>query len=497
MAGLLVACTYSLIAGFSIPTQRTLYMLAIFATALWRGRSISMTRVLSIALMVVVLLDPWSVNTPGFWLSFGAVAVMAYALSGSIGRPHWLLASIKTQWVVTIGLVPALILMFGQTSLISPVANAIAIPLISIVVVPLALLGSFLPIGWALQLAHSIFAVCMMILQWLAALPHATWQQAAPPLWAMILSIIGTFWLLLPKGIALRWLGLSLFIPMLLSEPKHPELGAMQVTVLDVGQGLAAVIQTKNHTLLYDTGPKYSAQSDSGSRIIVPFLRGEGITNLDGIMLSHNDLDHSGGLNSVLAQIPIQWFDSSIPLDSKLGVTIDNKPVNLMRCYAGQQWVWDDVSFDVLYPTLDSYNINLTDNNRSCVLKITSIYGSILLTGDIEKEAEATLLETSLDELSSDILVAPHHGSKTSSTLAFIEAVNPRVTVFTVGYLNRFGHPKPPVIARYIENNSEIIRSDTAGAVELNFAAPTKNNHEKINISEYRKVKSRYWQDAI
>lgn len=193
---------------------------------------------------------------------------------------------------------------------------------------------------------------------------------------------------------------------MLLSEPKHPKLCAMQVTVLDVGQGLAAVIQTKNHTSLYDTGPKYSAQSDSGSRIIVPFLRGEGITNLDRIMLSHNDLDHSSGLNFVLAQIPIQWLDNSIPADSKLGVTIDNKTVNLMRCYAGQQWVWDDVRFDVLYHTLVNYNINLTDNNRSCVLKITSIYGSILLTGNIEKEAEATLLETSLDELSSDILVA-------------------------------------------------------------------------------------------
>lgn len=497
VAGLLAACAYSLIAGFSIPTQRTFYMLAIFALALWSGRNVGMARILAIALLVVVLLDPWSVNAPGFWLSFGAVAVIAYALSGQIKAPHWLPASIKTQWAVTIGLVPALILMFGQTSLISPIANAIAIPLISMLVVPLALLGSFLPFDWALYCSHSVFAWCMAFLQYLAALPHATWQQQAPPIWTTALSFVGVAWLLLPRGVPLRFLGLTLLFPMLFNQSSRPALGAMQVTVLDVGQGLAVVVQTKSRTLLYDTGPKYSAQSDSGSRIIVPYLRGEGVVKLDGIMLSHNDLDHSGGLNSVLAQMPTLWLDSSIPADTKFGITADSKPVNLMQCTAGQHWQWDGVSFDVLYPTQSSYAINLTDNNRSCVLKITSAYGSILLTGDIEKEAEATLLENNLDDLDSDILVAPHHGSKTSSTPAFIQAVNPRVTLFTVGYLNRFGHPKPVVIQRYIDDNSEIVRSDDAGAVQLDFALPINENKEKINITEYRKNKPRYWQEAL
>lgn len=210
----------------------------------------------------------------------------------------------------------------------------------------------------------------MMILQWLASLTHATWQQAAPPLWAIVLSIIGTFWLLLPKGIALRWLGLILFIPMLVSQPEHPQTGAIRVTVLHVGQGLAAIIQTKNHSLLYDTGPKYSAQSDSGSRIVVLFLRGEGFTNLYGIMLGHNDLDHSGGLNSLLAQIPIKWLDSCILAYTKLGTAIDSKPVNLMPCYAGQRWVWDGVALDVLYTSIASYNTDLADNNRCCLLKV-------------------------------------------------------------------------------------------------------------------------------
>lgn len=489
-AGLIAALLYSLIAGFSIPTQRTFYMLVIFALALWSGRNVSMARVLAIALLVVVLLDPWSVNAPGFWLSFGAVAVIAYAMNGQIGLPHWLVASIKTQWAVTIGLVPALILMFGQTSLISPVANAIAIPLISLLVVPLALLGSFLPLDWALYWSHSIFAFCMEILRWLAASPVAIWQQQAPPVWSILMSLLGVIWLLLPRGFPLRSLGLTLFIPMLFIQPNRPQLGAMKVTVLDVGQGLAVVVQTKNRTLLYDTGPKYSAQSDSGSRIVMPFLRGEGITRLDGVMLSHNDLDHSGGLNSILAQMPVNWLDSSIPVDTKLGGTIDNKAVNLMKCYAGQRWVWDNVEFDVLYPAIESYSANLTDNNRSCVLKITSEYGTILLTGDIEKEAEAVLLATNLDALDSDILVAPHHGSKTSSTPSFIQAVNPTTTIFTVGYLNRFKHPKPVIVDRYIDNASDIIRSDYAGAIQLGFIKA-----KQINIAEWRKIKRRYWQD--
>ncbi len=495
IAGLVAALLYSLIAGFSIPTQRTLYMLAVFAAALWSGRNVGMAKVLAIALLVVVLLDPWSVNAPGFWLSFGAVAVISYALSGKIARPHWLMASIKTQWAVTIGLVPALILMFGQTSLISPVANAIAIPLISLLVVPLALLGSFLPLDFALYLAHAVFAFCMDILRWLAASPLAIWQQPAPPFWSILLSMLGVVWLLLPRGFPLRILGLTLFIPMLFVVPNRPQLGAMKVTVLDVGQGLAVVVQTKSHHLLYDTGPKYSAQSDSGSRIIMPFLRGEGITQLDGLMLSHDDLDHSGGLNSVLAQIPVAWLASSIPAAKKLGwtfnkKTFNKKPVNLMKCYAGQSWAWDGVSFSVLYPSLASYGAELSDNNRSCVLKITSTYGTILLTGDIEKAAESVLLETQFNALKSDVLLAPHHGSKTSSTPSFIAAVNPATTIFTVGYLNRFKHPKSEILTRYTSHASAIIRSDYAGAVQLDFASP-----RLINITQWRQAKHRIWQD--
>ncbi len=495
IAGLVAALLYSLVAGFSIPTQRTLYMLAIFASALWGGRHVGMARVLAIALFVVVFSDPWSVNAPGFWLSFGAVAVIAYALNGQIGLPHWLVASIRTQWAVTIGLVPALILMFGQTSIISPVANAIAIPLVSLFVVPLALLGSFLPLDWALYLSHAIFTVCMKVLSWLATSPHATWQQQAPPVWTIVLSILGVLWLLFPRGFPMRWLGLTLLIPMLFVQPNRPQFGAMKVTVLDVGQGLAVVVQTKTRTLLYDTGPKFSAQSDSGSRVIVLFLRGEGITKLDGVMLSHNDLDHSGGLNSVLAQLPVGWLDSSIPADTKIGDTIDHTPVNLMQCYAGQHWVWDNVEFDVLYPAVESYSSELSTNNRSCVLKINSAYGSILLTGDIEKKAETVLLATDFATLQSDVLVAPHHGSKTSSTPGFVEAVNPSTTIFTVGYLNRFNHPKSVVIERYIDNASDIVRSDYAGAIQLDFVAPAVANTVQIDIAEWRKIKHRYWLD--
>jgi competence protein ComEC len=268
----------------------------------------------------------------------------------------------------------------------------------------------------------------------------------------------------------------------------------MQVAVLDIGQGLAVVIQTANHTFLYDAGPRYSAQSDAGSKIVVPYLRGEGVKKLDGFIVSHNDVDHSGGAASVLAQMPVAWLASSFDL-----AEIDKSSKHI-KCFAGQHWRWDKVDFEVLYPGWESYeNKNLTDNNRSCVVKVTSQFGNVLLTGDIEKEAEITLLESALQAnrdghvaniLKSDILIAPHHGSKTSSTPEFIAAVGAKTTIFTVGYLNRFKHPKPLVIQRYEESKAVLYRSDYHGALEIEFR---RNN--PIKIEAWRQSQPRYWHD--
>lgn len=488
VAGVMVALLYALVAGFSVPTQRTLYMLTVFAWALWSDKQVSMARVLAIALFTVVLFDPWAVIAPGFWLSFGAVAIIAYAVSGRLYRPHWLRDAVTSQWAVTLGLTPFLLVMFQQFSIVSPIANAFAIPLISLLVVPCALLGSLLPLDFALYFAHSLVQICMMGLHWLAALPHSVWQQHAPPVWTLLPAMLGVFWILLPRGFPLRYLGWLGFLPMLFVVPIKPKSGEMDVTVLDVGQGLAVMVQTAHHQLLYDTGPQFSSQSDSGSRIIVPFLRGQGIEQLNGLMVSHNDVDHSGGMASVLAQIPVQWVASALPDTIEIPSNIEH-----MKCYAGQYWVWDEVIFEVLHPTLASYeDVEIKDNNRSCVLKISSAYGSLLLSGDIEKEAEAQLLENAYEKLLSDILVTPHHGSKTSSSSDFVDAVSPKSVIYTVGYLNRFKHPHALTMRKYAAINATPYRSDFSGAISISFREASL-----MTMNEWRKTHTKYWYDTI
>jgi competence protein ComEC len=501
--GLIVAVLYALLAGMSVPTQRTLYMLITFAVALLFGHNLAISRALAIALIVVVLLDPWATISAGFWLSFGAVAIIAYVSVGRLAAASWLKQAVHTQWAITLGLLPLLIMLFGQTSIVSPLANAFAIPIISLIVVPLAILGSIIHVDFILQASHFILTICMQGLNWLATLP--TWQQAAPPNWALVSAVCGVLWMLLPRGFPQRWLGFVLLMPLFFANSARPEVGAMQVAVLDIGQGLAVVVKTANHTFLYDAGPKYNEQSDAGGRIVVPYLRGEGVKKLDGFIVSHNDIDHSGGAASVLAQVPVSWFASSF-IESD---TMD-MPRNTLKCFAGQHWRWDDVNFDVLYPSIESYeNLNLTDNNRSCVVKITSQFGSILLTGDIEELAENALLEAGLqhnnyeaagdaalvkNKLKSDVLIAPHHGSKTSSSVNFVQAVGAKHIVFTVGYLNRFNHPKPMIEKRYEESGAWLHRSDYHGALLIDF---TRKTNLQLNgkIMSWRQAQPRYWHD--
>ncbi len=524
IAGVLVALMYAALAGWSVPTQRTVFMLLTFATALLLARNLAVSRVLAIALIVVVLFDPWAVIAPGFWLSFGAVALIAYVTVNRLKAAHWFKTAINTQWAITLGLLPPLIFMFGQTSVVSPLANAFAIPIISLLVVPLAIFGSLLNLNFVLQASHFILEICMHGLNYLANLP--TWQQASPPMWTMLVAMLGMLWLLLPRGFPQRWLGIILLLPLFFVEVEKPKIGEMRVAVLDVGQGLAVVIQTRNHTLLYDAGSRYSAQSDAGSKIVVPYLRGEGVKKLDGFIVSHDDIDHSGGAASVLALVPVNWLASSFDLLNEM------KPKKSIKCFSGQYWRWDNVHFEVLHPSLESYeNAEIKDNNRSCVVKVTSQFGSILLTGDIEKEAESLLLEHALQPqglspqnipakagysyvkpnihggdgdsvlnnkglekdylLKSDVLIAPHHGSKTSSTVEFVQAVGAKQIIFTVGYLNRFKHPKPLIEKRFEESGAFTYRSDYQGAVLIDFK---KNN--PIKMTAWRQSQPRYWHDS-
>ncbi|GAB4121748.1 MAG: DNA internalization-related competence protein ComEC/Rec2 [Sideroxydans sp.] len=489
LAGLLAAVAYSLIAGFEIPAQRTLYMLATFAAMLWLSRNVAVSQLLAVALLVVLLADPWAVLAPGFWLSFGAVALIFYVTANRYRARHWLHEYGRVQWAMTIGLIPPLLAWFQQLSLVSPVANACAIPLVSFVVVPLTLLGTLPPFEWMLYLAHQTMALTLWLLQRLDDLPLAVWTQHAPPTWAIVSGVLGALWLLAPRTLPLRGLGVVLLLPLFLNRPSPPAPDSARITIFDVGQGLAVAVQTRQHALLYDAGPDFSGEADSGNRILVPALRGMGIARLDTLLLSHDDSDHIGGAASLLQAMPVETVVTSLPATHPLL----QQASRYSACRDGQHWEWDGVRFDLLHPPEppDS-NGKSRDNDSSCVLRISIGEQHVLLTGDIERVAEARLLDAHDPELLATLLVAPHHGSKSSSSPPFIAAVSPQYVVFTNGYRNRFGHPHAEVVERYLEADAQVLRSDRDGALLIEI------NARGLTLERYRQTHLRYWmQQAI
>jgi competence protein ComEC len=376
--------------------------------------------------------------------------------------------------------------LFQQFSLVSPVANALAIPLVSFLVTPLALLGSLPGGGIALHLAHALLAALMVFLEWLAALPGALWQQHAPPGWAVPLALAGTLWLLLPRGFPARWLGWVSFLPLFFIFPQRPAPGELQLTVLDVGQGQAVHVQTATHDLIFDSGPAFNAAADSGNRILVPYLRAVGVQRLDTLIVSHADQDHAGGAASLLASLPVADFITSIPPGHPI---LQKSALAGRQCIDGQSWEWDGVRFSLLHPLADDYMRKLPTNAMSCVLKIESRQASILIPGDLEGPAEMALLARHGADVQADILVAPHHGGKRTSTPAFVAAVGAREVIFPVGYRNRFGHPFPAVLERYLAGGALIHRTDQAGAVSVNFVAAG------ASIVHEREQRRRYWHN--
>ena len=493
LLGALAAFGYVLLAGFEVPAQRTLYMLIVAAIGLWIGRPGTAFNVLGWALFVVLLLDPWAVLAAGFWLSFGAVALLMYIGVGRLhanGRWAWLRAAAGAQWAITVGMVPMMLALFQQVSLVSPIANAFAIPIVSMVVVPLALAWLVLPWDFILIVAHQLFAWTAFVLQWLDKLPSAVWTQHAPPTWAVVAGVIGMLLLLAPRGLHGRLLGGLWLLPIFVVTPMRPDPGGVWFQVLDVGQGLAVVVQTHRHTLLYDTGARFTDITDAGNRIIAPYLRALGIERLDGLIVSHADADHSGGAVSLLGAVPVGWLRSSLPDDHRLVSARRLNQLPNARCEAGEAWTWDDVEFRVLHPTAGSYrDSRLKSNDRSCVIKVTSTHGSLLLTGDIEARSEAELILREGGRLTSDVMLVPHHGSKTSSTDAFIDAVTPDIAIATPGYRNRFGHPRPEVLARYELRRVRLLRSDYDGAIEARF------DGGRPSMRTWRSDNGPYWRD--
>ncbi len=376
---------------------------------------------------------------------------------------------IRTQVIATLGLTPLTLVFFQQVSLVGLVANLFAIPLVTLLITPLALLGALAGPAWSL--AAAVSHVLIAALAWLAALPGAVWTLPAAPPWAQAAGLVGAGVLIMPLPWRARMLGVALTFPLLMPVPQRAEPGRFELLALDVGQGTAVLVRTRDHLLLYDAGPQYSRDSDAGQRVLLPLLRGRGERQIDKLVLSHRDSDHVGGARALLAALPVRELLSSLE---------DAHPLLASghahtRCEAGLSWQWDGVQFDVLGPPPARYPgppvaegertaSRVRSNALSCVLRIASAQGSVLLTGDIEREQESALVAQHGAALRSDVLVVPHHGSKTSSSAAFLDAVAPRLAVIQAGYRSRFGHPAPEVLARYTERGVGIVESPVCGA---------------------------------
>jgi competence protein ComEC len=398
------------------------------------------------------------------------------ALPGTRGGRAWQIVreGLRTQLVATIGLAPLSLVFFQQISIVGFVANLVAIPMVTLLITPLALLGVLLPPLWLL--AALLVQALVSGLQWLATWPLAVWSAAAAAPWALLSGLLAGLLAVAPLPWRLRALAVPLMLPLLAPFVARPPEGRFELVAADIGQGTAVLVRTRTHLLLFDTGPQSSPDVDAGSRVLVPLLRARGEDRIDMLMLSHRDTDHVGGAAAVLAAVPVGLLSSSLVDEHALVADAARRGVPHSRCTAGQSWDWDGVRFEVLHPTLSDHTLGLKPNALSCVLRVQATgqvqgpgpgLGSVLLTGDIEAPQEAALLARSGPALQSQVLIVPHHGSRTSSTAAFIDAVSPRVAVAQAGYRSRFGHPAPDVVARYEARGIAVVRSDRCGAWTL------------------------------
>lgn len=464
--GLALAAAYALLAGWGVPAQRTLCMLLVVAAAQQAGLRWPGPFVLLAAAVAVALMDPWALLQPGFWLSFGAVGLLMLG-GGDAPRQGsaWqrlrqaVMAGLRTQAVATVGLAPLTLLFFQQVSLVGFVANLVAIPVVTLLVTPLAMLGALWAPLWSA--AAAVLQGLVAVLQPLSGLP--VWQAAAAPAWAAFAGLLGGALLALPLPWRVRWLGIPLLMPLLVPLPVRPDPGRFELLAVDVGQGTAVLLRTHRHLLVYDSGPRWSPESDAGDRILRPLLRARGEPRLDALVLSHRDTDHTGGAASLLTLPVGQVWSSLEPAHPLLG-DMAARQVPHAPCRAGESWAWDGVQFTWLHPAVPDPAAR--PNTQSCVLRVEDAGGRrALLTGDLEAAQEAGLsLADTTGVLRADVMMVPHHGSRTSSTAVFLDRAAPRIAFVQAAYRSRFGHPAPDVLARYAERGVTVVRSDTCGA---------------------------------
>lgn len=475
------AVIYAGLAGFSLPTQRALIMIGVYLISLFAVKKILPLNVVCIAIILILINDPLSIVAVDFWLSFTAVILILFITQYRLDKLSNLNRWLKLQCLLSIAIMPVIIFWFKQIPVYSVLANAVAIPVIGFLIVPITFLATFLIFLlpefaiYLYSLVEKINDISWSYLHYLSQQQYAVVSIPASHIGAFFLALVGVLILIMPRGLPARWVGLFYLLPLLFPQTPRLQPDEFKLTQLDVGQGLSALIETQNHVLVYDTGARFSERFNIGDAVLIPYLRAKGFNELSMLMISHGDNDHIGGANALIKRIKINRILTSTP---------EKFSVDTEICTKGNKWIWDEVVFEILHPALES---NFIGNNASCVLKVSSRYGTVMLTGDIEKQAEKSLLADLAQQLKADILLVPHHGSKTSSTSEFINAVNPDYAFFSAGYNNRFGFPKQDIIERYKIFGVETLISFETGELSANF------DKSGLIVEQFRQKRRRFW----
>ncbi|WP_176752449.1 DNA internalization-related competence protein ComEC/Rec2 [Pelistega sp. MC2] len=508
--GVIVALLYCLLAGWGIPAQRTFLMLLIFYIVELSKRKFSSIFLLLLAAVIVLLLDPWAILTTGFYLSFGAVVILSIMVNKLKQTPHknnsrirnvcffikeWLLL----QGIITIGMMPFLIQFFHQVSLISPIVNSYAILVVGYLITPLALLlGIFSVLNpwqtlnqWVADTCHQLLEWVMQLSSYLSEFTWAVIDVGELPEWINVLSGIALLIYLMPKGIPYARLAPIYFMPSFLYAPPMLQEGEWQIHALDIGQGGAVLIQTQHHTLLFDTGLRSSPHYESGTRVLIPFLRAQHIHSLDAVVISHADLDHSGGLSSLVETIHLEKMFASFQVnrfideeERRLGKIISSKNPQLMyqQCKEGVEFEWDQVRFHFLNKAEQATIPIKSKNYQSCILSIEGKYDRALLTGDMLQEQERMR-----NWQHYTLVQVPHHGSKSSSSEHFIQQIAAKYAFAQTGFYNSYRHPHPVIEKRWQDYGSQFFNTALTG--EIVFAS----THLGFHISQWRHQQRRYW----
>ncbi len=486
-AALVTGIFYGVLAGGSLPTVRTLSMIAVVALARLSRRSSGGAQTLSLALVAILIVDPLAVLSAGFWLSFGGVAFLILCLVRQRGLLGFARELTIGQLVMSLSLLPLTIGFFGEASLIGALSNLVAVPFVSFVIVPLCLVGVLalltVPALATLPLlaAGACARVQWMFLEFMAGLPGAHEYLPEASLGALVLAMIGAFWMLMPRGVPARSAGLLLFLPLLAPARKDIEAGAFEAVFIDVGQGLSVLVRTQTHALLYDAGARYPSEFDLGKAAVLPTLHALGVSDLDRIVISHGDNDHAGGAPAVAREFPSADLEGGEPYRGDL---------TLRQCVAGESWDWDGAHFRLVSPAAEMLGPPEPrgNNDRSCVLLIEGVGGRLLLTGDITSRVESQVANA-VGAGTPLVLAVAHHGSRTSSSADFIAATQPALAIVSAGWHSRYGHPHAETVARFRDAEVPLLNTAGQGALTVEFPA------SGAPFARGERERRRYWRE--